>query len=129
MLRSIIFVALGGALGSIARYIISMVISENNNIVFPLQTLTVNIAGCLILGFINGIIPQEHAYNNNLRLFLTVGFCGGFTTFSTYCSENLSLLRNGHFLIGSLYASACVFMGLAAVYAGTIIAQTISNKI
>ena len=83
----------------------------------------VNVVGCLLIGLVCGLAARLDGLGNGLKLFLTVGFCGGFTTFSTFCNENLALLRGGALLTAALYAALSLFVGLLAVYAGLLIAR------
>lgn len=117
MIRNLLCVALGGALGSVARYLVSKWIQESASSAFPLGTMTVNVAGCLLIGIFYGL-AERYGISGELKLFLTVGICGGFTTFSTFMNENLLLLRGGSFMMALLYAGLSVVLGLAAVYAG-----------
>lgn len=123
MIQSVIMVALGGALGSAARYVVSRVVQEQCATTFPLHTFAVNVVGCLLIGLVCGLAARLDGMGNGLKLFLTVGFCGGFTTFSTFCNENLALLREGALLTAALYAALSLFVGLLAVYAGLLIAR------
>ena len=116
-------VALGGALGSAARYVVSRVVQEQCATAFPLHTFAVNVVGCLLIGLVCGLAARLDGLGNGLKLFLTVGFCGGFTTFSTFCNENLALLRGGALFTAALYAALSLFVGLLAVYAGLLIAR------
>jgi CrcB protein len=80
--------------------------------------LTVNILGSFIIGFIIGITAKAEIISPNLRLFLMVGFCGGFTTFSSFTGENLTLMQNGQFATVLLYTGISIFLGFLAVYLG-----------
>ena len=119
----IIYVALGGALGSAARYAVSRIIQEHAGTAFPLHTMTVNIAGCLLIGLVGGVAQRAGSMPPALKLFLTVGFCGGFTTFSTFCNEAFALMRGSQCLLAALYATLSMLMGLLAVYAGNMLAR------
>lgn len=123
MLRTICLVALGGALGAVSRYLVSLFVCGNAGSVFPLSTFIVNVAGCLMIGFVSGLAGTGSLGNAGMKMFLTVGFCGGFTTFSTFGMENLSLLRSGHVIVSALYAAGSVFAGLLAAWAGMTAAQ------
>lgn len=118
MIRNILIVALGGALGSVARYLLAKITDENAGTVFPFGTMLVNILGCLIIGIIYGLYDRTVMSSPNIKLFLTVGFCGGFTTFSTFMNESLRLFSSDRIVLGALYAGGSVFLGLIAVYSG-----------
>jgi CrcB protein len=77
--------------------------------------------GCLLIGLFYGL--TENSLSPNLRLFLTVGFCGGFTTFSTFANESLQLFKTGNIWLFSLYAALSVFFGILAVYAGNLLSR------
>lgn len=125
MIQSVLYVALGGALGSAARFVVSRLVQEHVSTPFPLPTMAVNIVGCLLIGLVYGFAARQEGLGDGMKLFLTVGFCGGFTTFSTFCNEGLALMRGDHFVLAALYASASLFIGLLAVQAGTIMGKSI----
>lgn len=116
-MNNILCVALGGALGSVCRYLVSKWLQVAATSAFPVGTLVVNILGCLLIGVFYGM-AERHGMGSQLKLLLTVGFCGGFTTFSTFMNENLTLLRSGQLLMAAAYAGASVALGLLAVWAG-----------
>ena len=124
MLKNILLVALGGAVGSVARYLVSRALNGTLLAVFPLGTMTANVLGCLVIGLVCGLADGDGApIGADLKLLLTVGFCGGFTTFSTFMNESLTLLKTGDALTSALYAGASVALGLAAVVAGLQLAK------
>lgn len=118
MIRNILLIAVGGATGSVLRYFIGKYFQESWGGSFPWGTMIVNLIGCLIIGFIYALDEKMGGMNNEIKLFITVGLCGGFTTFSTFCNENLMLLRQAHILLAALYAGVSLFLGILAVYAG-----------
>jgi len=81
----------------------------------------VNITGCFLIGLFYGLSERSDFLSPEMRMFLTVGFCGGFTTFSTFAGENFALLRDGNFYYFSLYTGLSVFLGLVAVYFGNFL--------
>ena len=125
MTRSILFVALGGALGSVARFLLSRFLQGSIITAFPVGTMVVNILGCLLIGIFYGLADRNGMLDANMKLFLTVGFCGGFTTFSTFMNESLQLFRSDNILYGALYAGGSVFLGLVAVFMGLQIVKAI----
>ncbi len=118
MIRSLIVVGLGSFVGGGLRFLLSGLAKQYIHHPFPLGTFVVNILGCLAIGLFYGCFERGHILHPDLRLFLTVGVCGGFTTFSTFMNENLQLLKGEQFLWMALYAAFSLLLGLLAVWAG-----------
>jgi CrcB protein len=125
MFRSIIIVGLGGFIGTVARYLTSRYFQENIASVFPWSTFTINILGSLLIGIFYGISEKGDFMSPDVRLFLTVGICGGFTTFSTFSNDAFLLLRQDEWLRFAFYTSMSFFLGLLAVYFGRIIIKLV----
>ena len=123
MIKQILLVGLGGGLGSVFRFLTSLLTAKYYSNAFPLATFTANILGCFLIGQLIGILGQNIQANNNLRLLLITGFCGGYTTFSTFASENFSLLQTNNYLTAILYIGTSIFAGLLAVWLGLTISK------
>lgn len=117
-MKTILIIGAGGFIGSVTRYYVSKLNLLFSFLSLPWGTLLVNLTGCFILGFLVGISEKSNIMQPALRLFLMVGFCGGFTTFSTFAGENMTLLHNGQLLSAFLYTGLSVFLGFAAVFTG-----------
>jgi fluoride exporter len=122
MIKTLLFIGSGGFLGSISRFLASRFMQNNFPSAFPAGTFIVNITGCLLIGLIYGFSERE-LISPGWRMFLAVGFCGGFTTFSTFANENLALLRDGAYFYFSLYTGLSVVLGIAATLAGVLITK------
>lgn len=120
MLKNIILIGAGGFLGSVARYFVSFLNLRIEFFSIPAGTLIVNVAGSLILGFLTGIADKSTIMTTGIRLFLMVGLCGGFTTFSTFTGENLMLLHNGQIGTLLIYTALSLILGFSAVYLGYV---------
>jgi fluoride exporter len=120
MFKILLIIGSGSFLGGIARYLTSRYIQNSVLSAFPYGTFVVNIVGCFLIGLFYGLSDRGNMMNSEWRMFLTVGFCGGFTTFSTFANENVSLLREGSFFYFALYTSLSVFIGLMATYLGNL---------
>lgn len=120
---NILYVALGSAAGGVARYLVGMIIPAGGG--FPLATLSINIAGSFLIGILSGLLTRlaGGASAEALRLVLVVGFCGGFTTFSTFSNETLRLLESSHYLAAVGYVFASIVAGLIAVALGYAISR------
>ena len=116
MIKQFLFVGLGGALGSMLRYATSLLTARYYANAFPLATFIINILGCLLIGSFIGYFSKSG--NQNLQFLLITGFCGGYTTFSTFAAENLALYQSEHYLTLIAYTLASVLIGLAAVALG-----------
>jgi len=117
-MKQILLVGIGGFIGSIARYFVLKLNLSWHFLSIPMGTLTVNIIGSFIIGFIVGVSAKSELITPGLRLFLMVGICGGFTTFSSFTLENMTLMQNGQFLSVLIYTGLSIFFGFLAVYLG-----------
>ncbi len=116
MLRFFIL-GLGGAIGTILRYIMGGLDYRFANGAFPVSTLVVNVTGSLVIGFLWGIIDRFEI-SPNIRLFIFIGILGGYTTFSTFSLETFNLMRDGEYRIAFANAALSVVLSIGAVFAG-----------
>jgi CrcB protein len=122
-LQKYLLIAVGGALGSIARYWVGSSIAGRMGIKFPYGTLIVNLTACVIIGFSLTYMGKRADLNPAWRFLIPVGFIGAYSTFSTYEWETLSTLRSGAFFLASLYAVGSLILGLAATWGGAMLAE------
>lgn len=118
MIKNILLVGLGGGLGSMARYLCQRWFASNFASSFPWGTFTVNVVGCLAIGIFWGLTFKSFDSNENWKLFLMTGLCGGFTTFSAFTLEGVGLLREQKLALFFSYVAASVLVGLFATYIG-----------
>ena len=123
MFKTLLLIGSGGFLGSISRFLASRLVQNNISSSFPFGTFIVNVSGCLIIGLIYGFSERSSLLTPGWKMFLALGFCGGYTTFSTFANENLSLLRDGEFFYFFLYTGLSVFLGIAATFLGVLISK------
>ena len=124
MIKNILLVAAGGAAGSVARYLLVKALHDTPLGAFPLGTMAANILGCLAIGVVCGLSSGAGApVGQDLKLLLTVGFCGGFTTFSTFMNESLTLCKAGDAALAAVYVGASVALGFVAVAAGLFVSK------
>lgn len=123
MMKTLFYIAIGGAIGSVLRYLTSVLVNKYWSTSFPLATFLANVIGCFLIGFLMGILENNHLTNSNLKWFLITGFCGGFTTFSTFGLENINLFQNQNSAMAFLYVGASVIVGLASVWLGLFVTK------
>jgi len=124
-MKQLFFVFIGGGLGSVLRYIISRYLNQTGS-GFPLGTFTANILGSLLIGIIIGLAAKNNTLSQNQTLLLATGFCGGFTTFSTFAYENHVLFKSGDFTSFALYTFASFIVAFLAVFAGMYLSRMLS---
>ena len=123
-MKQVLLVALGGALGAIARYKLSgLVLHHSTDWRFPLPTFLVNVLGCLVAGALAGAIERHGVFTLDTRLFLFTGLLGGFTTFSAFGVETTGLLRRGQYSVAFSYATLSVLCGVGALWLAMVLAH------
>jgi CrcB protein len=121
MLRNVLFVAIGGMLGSVGRFLTVSLVVGILPYTFPFGTFVVNIAGCFAMGAVVGIAERYVWLHQDWRIFLTAGFCGGFTTFSAFAFENVELLLDKNYGTFAAYSTASFVVCVAAALAGLML--------
>lgn len=118
-MKSVLFVALGGALGSVARFKLSgLILHQAFGWRFPAGTFVINVVGCLVIGILAGLAVKDDYFSPDLRIFLFTGILGGFTTFSAFGLETFYLLRRGEVFVAGSYVVLSVAIGLLALWLG-----------
>jgi fluoride exporter len=121
--RLVAAVAIGGALGSVARYLLGAYIQDRVAIALPVGTLVINVVGSLLLGFFVQLGLDTSAVSPEVRFFLTTGFCGGFTTFSTFSYETFRLVEDAEYGTAGFYVVASVVLSLLGCALGMGVAR------
>ncbi len=119
MIQQILLVGAGGAAGSILRFLTSEVTNKSYALSFPLATFIINIIGCFCIGLFINLIPSS----SNLKFLLIVGFCGGFTTFSTFSRETFDLINSNQMALAFVYTIASCVLGVCAVWLGMFLTK------
>jgi len=118
MIKNFLIVGVGGAVGSMLRYAVQKFFQAQAAAAFPTGTLLVNIAGCFLIGILWSLVSRSLTWNEEMKLLLMTGFCGGFTTFSAFTLEGIGLLKENRTVLFVIYLSASVLGGLLATFIG-----------
>lgn len=121
-MKLILAIGTGSFIGGVSRYFLSQLIHSKYLVIFPIGTLTVNIIGCFLIGLVYGF-ADKGSLAQEWRLFLATGVLGGFTTFSAFSNETVSLLRDGQLIYASAYVALSVVVGLIATFIGISITK------
>jgi CrcB protein len=121
----VVSVAVGGALGAVSRYGLDRVIEQRSESSFPWSTFVINVSGCLLVGFLVAALVDRRSAPEWVRAGLVVGFCGGYTTFSTFGQETLDLIEADEVVLAVLNVCASVVVGVLAVLAGARLARLV----
>lgn len=124
-MQKYLLIAIGGAFGSIARYWVGSTVGSRMGFRLPYGTLIVNLSACLVIGFTLTYLGRRADFSPAWRFLVAVGFIGAYSTFSTYEWETLSTLRSGAFVLAALYAGGSLILGLAAVWAGSMLGEVL----
>ncbi|WP_319481065.1 fluoride efflux transporter CrcB [uncultured Draconibacterium sp.] len=125
MLRTILIVGSGGFIGSVLRYLVQLFVEKGMSTTFPWGTFVANMAGSFIIGIVFALAQKGNLLNAEWRMFLAVGFCGGFTTFSSFAYNNLTMLKEQTYGQFILNVGGSLFFGLLAVYLGMILVRAV----
>ena len=118
-----LLIAMGGALGSVARYWVGTIVAGKMGTRFPFGTFVINITACVIIGFSLALLGRRTGLNPAWRFLIPIGFIGAYSTFSTFEWETFTNLQAGAFMIAALYVASSFVFGLAAVWGGVMIAK------
>jgi fluoride exporter len=125
-LQKYFFIALGGSLGSIARFWVGSTVASRLGTRFPYGTFVINTTACIIIGFSLALLGRRTELNPAWRYLVPTGFVGAYSTFSTFEWEIFSNLQTGGFLIAGLYVVLSLVLGLAGVWCGAMLAKVVS---
>ncbi|MCK5781447.1 MAG: fluoride efflux transporter CrcB [Flavobacteriales bacterium] len=123
MIKTLLIIGSGGFLGSISRYLTQQFLQRYFDTAWPIGTLTVNVVGSFIIGVVFAYSLESDLISNDLKAFIAVGFCGGFTTFSSFALDNFNMLSSGQIISMLLYLTLSLVLGFAALYLGIILVR------
>jgi fluoride exporter len=121
----LLYVALGSAIGGVSRYLLGGLVQRMLDTTFPAGTLLVNVSGSFLLGLIIRYALETPSLTPEVRAFLTIGFCGGYTTFSTFSYETVALLKDGEWARAGIYITASVVLSLVGTFLGFALARQV----
>ena len=121
MAKNLLLVAIGGAAGSVLRYLTSVFADKLFGTAFPWATLIANMAGCFLIGFAMGEFQKHNLLESNLKYLFATGFCGGYTTFSAFAFENVTLVQQSSPGVALVYIATSVLAGLASAWLGIVV--------
>jgi fluoride exporter len=123
VLKTIIYIAIGGAIGSVLRFFTSILVAKYWNSHFPLATFLANCVGCFLMGMFMGFLHKNQLADSHLKWFLITGFCGGYTTFSAFGFENINLFQQQNSFLAFTYIVLSIISGLFAVWLGLFVSK------
>lgn len=122
-MKTLFLIGSGGFLGSIARYLVQNWINQSTQSTFPWGTFFVNVLGSLLIGMIYALSEKMGVFSHHVRLFFAIGFCGGFTTFSSFANEHLTLINNHQIFQSLIYSGLSIIVGIVMVWLGYVIVR------
>jgi CrcB protein len=126
-MKSYLLIALFGAFGTVARFSVIQITPKIFQTIFPIGTITVNLLGCFLIGLVSGILDTKFiSIDENFKNYITIGFLGGFTTFSSFSQDFFNLINNSSYLLAFAYIFVSVFLGLLMFYIGDKLIHIIS---
>ena len=121
--KHLLVIGLGGFLGSVGRYLTGFLVNKSWPSISILGTFAANIIGCLLIGVFYGLYIKYEGFNNSWRLFLATGFCGGYTTFSSFAFENTEMFQSGNYKTLIIYIMSSLIIGVLAVFSGLLLTK------
>ena len=128
-MRKYVFIAIGGMLGSILRYVIKNIPIHNYSGAIPINTLLINVSGSFLLALILTLTFEIYEFDVDIRLGIATGFLGSYTTFSTLCKEAVNLMKQGDYYSSIAYMGLTIFFGLTCTYFGVVLAREVVSRI
>ncbi len=127
MIRNLFLIGIGGFIGSVCRYLAQQFIQNYYPTSIPWGTILVNITGCFLIGIVYALSGKNTVLSPEMRIFLATGFCGGFTTFSSFAYENVAMVLEGDFYYTAINILVSIVVGFGATHAGILLIKFISK--